>query len=102
MKPNARSVVTAMRKCKDLDVQTICTGHGPLLHSLAPEFMEKYQSWSNDAMAKSPTSCVVFYTSGYGFAEQLTQALEAGIAKTGVEVDQVDLATADTQVSCCS
>jgi hypothetical protein len=34
----------------------------------------------------------------YGFSERLAQALEAGIAKTGVEVDLVDLSTADTQV----
>ena len=43
MKPNARSVVTAMRKCKDLDIQTIANGHGPLLHGLRDSFMNYYQ-----------------------------------------------------------
>ena len=60
--------------------------------------MAKYQEWSEEAMAKSPESAVVFFTSGYGFSERLAQALELGIAKTGVEVDLVDLSTADTQV----
>ena len=31
MKPNARSVLTALKKIKDLDYSTIATGHGPLL-----------------------------------------------------------------------
>ena len=60
--------------------------------------MAKYQVWSEEAMAKSPESALVFFTSGYGFSERLAQALELGIAKTGVEVDLVDLSTADTQV----
>jgi len=97
MKPNARSVVTAMRKCKDLTIDTIATGHGPILRHLKEPFMAKYQEWSEEAMAKSPESAVVFFTSGYGFSERLAQALELGIAKTGVEVDLVDLSTADTQ-----
>lgn len=79
-------------------MDTIATGHGPILRDLKEPFMAKYQVWSEEAMAKSPESAVVFFTSGYGFSERLAQALELGIAKTGVEVDLVDLSTADTQV----
>ena len=31
MRPNARSVLTALRKVSDLEYSTIATGHGPLL-----------------------------------------------------------------------
>lgn len=31
MRPNARSVLTALRKTKDLPYTTIATGHGPIL-----------------------------------------------------------------------
>ena len=31
MKPNARSVLTALRKVKDLQFNMIATGHGPVL-----------------------------------------------------------------------
>ena len=31
MRPNARSVLTALRKVKDLDYTTIATGHGPII-----------------------------------------------------------------------
>ena len=35
MRPNARSVLTALRKCKDLNFTTIANGHGPILrHNL--------------------------------------------------------------------
>ena len=31
MRPNARSVLTALRKVKDLDYTTVATGHGPII-----------------------------------------------------------------------
>jgi flavorubredoxin len=31
MRPNARSVLTALRKVKDLPYSTIATGHGPII-----------------------------------------------------------------------
>ena len=31
MLPNAKSVTTALRKCKDLPFSIIANGHGPLL-----------------------------------------------------------------------
>jgi flavorubredoxin len=31
MKPNAKSVTTALRKVKDLEFNTIANGHGPVL-----------------------------------------------------------------------
>lgn len=39
MKPNARSVLTALRKVSDLDFNTIATGHGPLLRYNVPEIV---------------------------------------------------------------
>jgi flavorubredoxin len=36
MRPNAKSVTTALRKCKDLPFAAIATGHGPMLrHNVA-------------------------------------------------------------------
>ena len=31
MRPNARSVLTALKRTKDMDYDTIATGHGPML-----------------------------------------------------------------------
>ena len=42
MKPNARSVLTALKKVKDLEFSTIATGHGPLLRYNVPEIVERW------------------------------------------------------------
>jgi hypothetical protein len=65
MKANARSVLTAMRKCEGLTIETIATGHGPILREHVPVLMERYKDWSNTALAKAPASCAIFYTEGY-------------------------------------
>lgn len=97
MKANARSVLTAMRKCEGLTIETIATGHGPILREHVPVLMERYKEWSNTALAKAPASCAIFYTEGYGYSKQLAQALERGVTKTGVEVELLDLSNLDTQ-----
>ena len=39
MRPNAKSVTTALRKCKDLAFGTVAVGHGPLLRYNVPELV---------------------------------------------------------------
>ena len=48
MRPNARSVLTALRKVKDLDYTTVATGHGPIIRYNLEELVGrwvKYISW---------------------------------------------------------
>lgn len=42
MKPNARSVLTALKKIKELDYSTIATGHGPLLRHNVEEIVGRW------------------------------------------------------------
>lgn len=42
MKPNARSVLTALKKVKDLEYSTIATGHGPLLRYNVEEIVGRH------------------------------------------------------------
>ena len=49
MRPNAKSVLTALRKTKDMEFTTICNGHGPLIRYNLPELVGNYQDWSAKA-----------------------------------------------------
>ena len=40
-RPNARSVLTALRKVKDLPYTTIATGHGPMLRLNLDELVQR-------------------------------------------------------------
>lgn len=97
MGPNARSVLSALKRMKELPaLETIATGHGPLLHHNVTELVGRYRQWSQE-QAKAETTVAVFYLSDYGFCDRLSQAIAHGITKAGVAVEMMDLRSADPQ-----
>lgn len=97
MGPNARSVLTAMKRMSNLPgITTIATGHGPLLYHNVTELTGRYREWS-EAQAKAETTVAVFYLSDYGFSDRISQAIAHGITKTGVAVEMMDLRIAEPQ-----
>jgi flavorubredoxin/flavin reductase (DIM6/NTAB) family NADH-FMN oxidoreductase RutF len=97
MAPNARSVLSALKRMEQLgDVKMIANGHGPLLSHNVDELVSRYRKWSQ-SQAKAEKSVVVFYVSDYGYSDRMSQALARGITKTGVGVEMMDLKSADPQ-----
>ncbi|ASC72116.1 Diflavin flavoprotein A 1 [Halomicronema hongdechloris C2206] len=97
MAPNARSVLSAMKRMDALDapIQTIATGHGPLLRHNVEELTGRYRRWSQ-AKSQAETLVAVFYISDYGYSDRISQAIARGITKTGVAVEMMDMRGADT------
>ena len=95
MGPNARSVLSAMKRMDKLgEINTVANGHGPLLRHNLSELLDRYRNWS-EAQTKAEKSVAVFYVSDYGYSDRLSQAIARGITKTGVGVEMVDLRSAD-------
>jgi flavorubredoxin/flavin reductase (DIM6/NTAB) family NADH-FMN oxidoreductase RutF len=89
MKPNARSVLAAIKRMDKLELGTIATGHGPLLQYHRAELVDRYQQWSQ-AQTKTETLVGLFYSEDYGYSEDLARAIAQGIMKTGVAVELID------------
>jgi len=97
MAPNARSVLSAMKRMKALpEITTIATGHGPLLRHNLVELTGRYEQWSKE-QTKAEKTVAVFYVSDYGYSDRLCQAIAHGITKTGIAVEMLDLRSADIQ-----
>ena len=95
MAPNARSVISAMKRMDKLgEITTVANGHGPLLRYNLNELLNRYRDWSN-AQTKAEKNVAVLYISDYGYSDRLSQAIAHGITKTGVAVEMVDLRSAD-------
>ncbi|QSJ17276.1 diflavin flavoprotein [Nostoc sp. UHCC 0702] len=91
MGPNARSVLSALKRMAELPtVNMIATGHGPLLSHHVQELTKRYRNWSQN-QAKPETAIGIFYVSEYGYGDRLAQAIANGISKTGVGLEIVDL-----------
>ncbi|ERT09466.1 putative diflavin flavoprotein A 3 [Lyngbya aestuarii BL J] len=97
MAPNARSVLSAIKRMEKLgEINTIATGHGPLLRHNVGELVGRYHEWSQ-AQAKGETTVAVFYYSDYAYSDRLSQAIAHGVTKTGIAVEMLDLRSADQQ-----
>jgi len=97
MGPNARSVLSALKRMGELpEITTIATGHGPLLRYHVSELTGRYRQWSQE-QTKAETNVAVFYVSDYGFSDRISQAIAHGITKTGVAVEMMDLKSAEPQ-----
>ncbi len=97
MEPNARSVLSAIKRMNELPpITQIATGHGPLLQHHIAELVGRYREWSQ-AKAKAETTVVLFYMSEYGYSDRLAHAIAQGISKTGVAVEQVDFRAVEPQ-----
>ncbi|WP_414575779.1 diflavin flavoprotein [Anabaena sp. CCY 9402-a] len=94
MGPNARSVLSALKRMGELPaVKMVATGHGPLLSHHVEELIGRYRKWSQ-TQSKAETTVGVFYVSEYGYSDRLAQTIINGINKTGVAVEVVDLGSA--------
>ncbi|GMH33319.1 hypothetical protein BSKO_01153 [Bryopsis sp. KO-2023] len=96
MRPNARSVLSALKRVKDLDYSVIATGHGPLLRYNVEEMVGMYQEWSA-AVGKAAASVAVLYSNSYGYCDRISQTIARGITKAGVATEMVDILSIDTQ-----
>ncbi len=91
MAPNARSVMSALKRMGELEtVGMVATGHGPLLQHNVDELIGRYRNWSKNK-AKAEKTVGIFYVSKYGDSNKLAQALASGVSKTEVAVEMVDL-----------
>ncbi|BAZ29168.1 flavin reductase domain-containing protein FMN-binding protein [Cylindrospermum sp. NIES-4074] len=94
MGPNARSVLSALKRMAELKtIKMIATGHGPLLYHNVEELTGRYRTWSQ-TQTKAETAIGLFYVADYGYSDRLVQAIANGITKTGVAVELVDLKAA--------
>jgi len=94
MAPNARSVLTALKRIAPFTIETIATGHGPLIRHNVQEAIRRYETWSQK-QASSEQIVTVFYLSDFGYSDRIAQAIAHGLTKGGVQVEMLDLFTAD-------
>jgi len=96
MAPNARSVLSAMKRMEQLgEISTVANGHGPLLKYNLHELLDRYRSWSTE-QTKGEKTVAVFYLSDYGYSDRLSQAIAKGITKTGIAVEMLDIKSAES------
>jgi flavorubredoxin len=85
----------ALDKIEGLPLDWILTGHGPVLDSHIPEWVQTYRDWCR-APEQGKKTIVMPYVSAYGYTRALAEAIAEGAALGGaVSVHLYDMLLAD-------
>ncbi len=93
LKPFSKFMLKAIEKIRPLEIETICTGHGPILRSDWKKYVDLSEEYATNAM-KLPERQRVFipYVSAYHKTGLLAEKIAEGIRQAGdIEVDVVDV-----------
>lgn len=81
------------KKIAGLEIQAICSLHGPVLTGDLTQYLDAYTKWST--YTPEEDSVVIAYTSVYGHTREAVRLLENALAKRGVKAASYDLARCD-------
>ena len=91
MGPFKPYVLQALDKIKDLPIEMICTGHGPVLRANIPQYMEMYRQWAAPHIPERPSVAIPYVTS-YGYTRKLAESIADGVRQAGdIDVALYDL-----------
>ena len=90
-------VLDALEKIKDKQIDMICPGHGPVLDTDIPHWIEVYREWSTEINPNQHPVVVMPYVAAYGYTKLLADTISEGIRKAcpDVEIKAYDMVYAD-------
>jgi len=93
LKPYSKFMLKAIEKIRPLEIDTICTGHGPILRSSWNEIVDKSERLSKEYLAKPEKKFVYIpYVSAYNKTGMIAQKIAEGIREVdGIEVEVQDI-----------
>lgn len=94
MKPYKKYVLSGIDKIKDLEIENICNGHGPVLRKDIKKYMDLYVEWSQDETYKDPT-VVVTYVTSYKYTKVMAEVIKMQLETKGITVKLFDMVEAD-------
>ncbi len=101
LKPFSKFFLKAIEKIRPLEIEAICTGHGPLLVSQWKKIVDKTELLCKEYLAGYPVKnrVLIAYVSAYGFTKSIAEKISEGLAEVdGIEVDLCDLEKTDPAV----
>ncbi len=98
MGPFKKFVLSAINKIKDLEIDMILPGHGPVLDENPLEIVDLYKKWATEENIFDKKTIIISYVSAYGFTKLIAESLKKGIElEKDVDVLLYDMEVEDTQ-----
>ncbi len=93
LKPFSKFMLKAIEKIKELDIDVICPGHGPVLRSHWEKYANLSEKWATAYLElPSPNLVYIPYVSAYNKTGMLAEKIAEGIREAGdINVDVCDI-----------
>ena len=85
--PFRKYVLEGIEKIKDLKIEMILPGHGPVLDVDIDKVIETYKNWSTVKNPNEFKSVIIPYATAYGYTRELAKEIEKGIKDYNSTVD---------------
>jgi len=100
LQPFSKFFVNAMEKISHLEIDAICTGHGPLLTSNPMAIVERTKHLCEAYLEHYPekNKILIAFVSAYGYTKIIAEKLKEGAEKVpGITVDFCDIEKMDSE-----
>jgi len=95
LKPFSKFMIKAIEKIRPLEINMICTGHGPILRSTWRSAIDKSETLAKEFLemnADKANNILITYVSAYGFTKEMAEKIKEGISHAGdFNIDIVDI-----------
>lgn len=81
--PFKPKVLEAIEKVKNLPIDVIAVGHGPVLRKDISKYIEQYKEWSLSNI-KPKKKVLMYYVSAYGNTRKIAEEISKGIKESGI------------------
>ncbi len=96
MSPFKPYVLKAIDKIKDLPIDIICPGHGPILREDPWNIVNQYKEWSLPEEINENPQITLCYVSAYGYTQAVAEKIQQGInSNCNFKVNMYDVIYSD-------
>lgn len=111
LKPFSKFMLKAIDKIKELPIEVICTGHGPILRSTWKEKIELSEKYATEYLeltaGERMPGVLIAYVSAYGYTREMGEAIIRGIESAGsfsvklLDIEVIELGELESEVVQC-
>ncbi|KAJ5075786.1 fad-dependent oxidoreductase [Anaeramoeba ignava] len=92
--PFKKYVNQGLDSIQNLEIQTICCSHGPVLRKDIEKYKNLYREWAKEKNVEK--KIVIAYVSAYGYTEEMANSIKKGMEKSNeIPVEMYDLLKED-------
>lgn len=97
LKPYSRFMLKAIDKIRPLEIDAICTGHGPVLRKDWKKYVDLSEKYAREyldiTLGEREKRVLITYVSAYGYTKEMAEAIAMGIeseGNTGVKLMDIE------------